>query len=83
MSGWQWAAVALTVLLAPCAWVCFRRELLARLVALELANAITVLILLMVEQAEGRSAFFDVALAMVLLSFGSGLVFTRFLERWL
>lgn len=83
MSGWLWAATALTVSLAPCAWVCFRRELLVRLVAFELGNAITVLILVMVEQAQGRSAFFDVALTMALLSFGSGLVFTRFLERWL
>jgi multicomponent Na+:H+ antiporter subunit F len=31
----------------------------------------------------GRLPFFDLALTLALLSFAGGLVFARFLERWL
>jgi multicomponent Na+:H+ antiporter subunit F len=34
-------------------------------------------------QAYDRSIFFDLALALALLSFAGGLVFARFLERWI
>ena len=54
-----------------------------RLVGLELAGTVDTLVLLVLAQAYDRSIFFDLALALALLSFASGLVFARFLERWI
>ncbi|MEA2508926.1 MAG: multicomponent Na+:H+ antiporter subunit [Actinomycetota bacterium] len=53
-----------------------------RLVGLELASVIVCLILLLLAQGLHRPPFFDLALALALLSFAGGLVFARFLERW-
>jgi len=41
------------------------------------------LVLLVLAQAYDRSIYFDLALALALLSFAGGLVFARFLERWI
>jgi multisubunit Na+/H+ antiporter MnhF subunit len=34
-------------------------------------------------QGVERSSFFDIPLALTLLSFGGGMVFARFVQRWL
>ena len=39
--------------------------------------------LLLLAQAYDRAIYFDLALALALLSFAGGLVFARFLERWI
>ena len=49
---------------------------------LELAGTITTLVLLIIAQGTHRQPFFDLALVSALLSFGGGLAFARFLERW-
>ena len=54
-----------------------------RLVGLELAGTVDTLVLLVLAQAYDRSIYFDLALALALLSFAGGLVFARFLERWI
>lgn len=54
-----------------------------RLVALEAASSICIVILLVMCEAFHRAIFVDLALTLALLSFGGGLVFARFLERWL
>jgi multisubunit Na+/H+ antiporter MnhF subunit len=41
------------------------------------------LILLLIAEAMGREPFADLGLALALLSFGGGLAFARFLERWM
>jgi len=53
------------------------------LVGLESASMLMVLILLLLAEGYQRSFLFDLALMLALLSFGGGLVFVRFLERWL
>jgi multicomponent Na+:H+ antiporter subunit F len=62
--------------------VAFREPPMDRLVGLELASVIVCLILLLVAEGLHRPSFFDLALALAMLSFAGGLVFARFLERW-
>jgi multicomponent Na+:H+ antiporter subunit F len=53
-----------------------------RLVALELAGTIDTLILVALAVGFRRDIYIDLALALALLSFAGGMVFARFLERW-
>lgn len=80
---WLIAASVLLCLLLPCGVLVFTRTTEDRLAGVEMAGVIEVLILLLVAQGCNRTVFFDVALAMALLAFGGGLVFARFLERWI
>jgi multicomponent Na+:H+ antiporter subunit F len=80
---WLAAAGAMSLAFVPCAVVVFRAEVVDRVVALEMAAACLALVLLLLAEAYGRTIFFDLGLALALLSFGGGLVFARFLERWL
>jgi multicomponent Na+:H+ antiporter subunit F len=79
---WLVAALALIVGLVPCGIVAFREPPMDRLVGLELASVIVSLVLILLAQGFHRPPFFDLALALALLSFAGGLVFARFLERW-
>ncbi|HYY69397.1 MAG TPA: monovalent cation/H+ antiporter complex subunit F [Terriglobales bacterium] len=83
MNVWLVAAVGMMLCLIPCAIVCFRGEPSARLVGLEMAGVIDVMILVLLAEGFHRPPFYDLALALGLLSFAAGLVFARFLERWL
>jgi multicomponent Na+:H+ antiporter subunit F len=79
---WLVAALVLILGLIPCGMVTLREAPMDRLVGLELASVIISLVLLLVAQGLHRPPFFDLALALALLSFAGGLVFARFLERW-
>jgi multicomponent Na+:H+ antiporter subunit F len=81
-TGWLVAGAVLLASVLPLLWVCLRRPILEALVALELAGTITTLVLLIIAQGTHRQPFFDLALVSALLSFGGGLAFARFLERW-
>ncbi len=83
MSPWVVAAAAMMAALVPAAIRCFRGDPVDRLVGLETAGVIVPQVLLLLAEAFARPAFFDLALTAALLAFGSGLVFARFLERWL
>ena len=83
MNVWLLAALGMMVCLAPCAVVCFRGEPTDRLVGLEMAGVIDVMVLVLLAEGFHRPPFYDLALALALLSFGAGMVFARFLERWL
>lgn len=54
-----------------------------RLVALEAGSTMAAILLMLLAEGFGRIPFFDIALALAFLAFGGGLVFARFLERWL
>jgi multisubunit Na+/H+ antiporter MnhF subunit len=59
---------------------------LAVLVLLALGVGVTLLSclgVLVMRDAYDRAIYFDLALALALLSFAGGLVFARFLERWI
>jgi multicomponent Na+:H+ antiporter subunit F len=79
---WLIGATAVLLATAPCGIVLVRGSILEALVALELAGTITTLVLLIIAQGTHRQPFFDLALVSALLSFGGGLAFARFLERW-
>jgi multicomponent Na+:H+ antiporter subunit F len=83
MNIWLWAALVLMVCLIPCGIACLRGDIWRRLVGLEAAGMIASLILLLLAEGFHRAPFADLALALALLSFGGGLVFVRFLERWM
>jgi multicomponent Na+:H+ antiporter subunit F len=81
VNQWAVAALALLIGLVPCGVVCLRGGPVDRLVGLEMAGTVDTLVLLLLAQAYDRAIYFDLALA--LLSFAGGLVFARFLERWI
>jgi multisubunit Na+/H+ antiporter MnhF subunit len=81
---WLAGALALCAGLIPCALICLRAEdPFDRLVALEMAAVTVSLALVLLAEAMQRTLFLDLALTQALLSFGGGLVYARFLERWL
>ncbi len=83
-TAWLAGALALCAGLAPCALVCLRAEdPLQKLVALEMGAILMTLALVMLAEAMQRTLFLDLALTEALLSFGGGLVFARFFERWI
>lgn len=83
MNAWLWAATVLLVALVPCLMVALRSPApVERLAAFELVGTISTLVLLLLAQGFGRTLFFDLALVLALLSFGGGLVYAHFLERW-
>jgi multicomponent Na+:H+ antiporter subunit F len=81
-TGWLIAGAVLLAAAVPLLWVCLKRSIFEALVALELAGTITTLVLLVIAEGTHRQPFFDLALVSALLSFGGGLAFARFLERW-
>jgi multisubunit Na+/H+ antiporter MnhF subunit len=83
VNTWLLGATALLFSLIPCGIVVFRGDAMDRLVGLEMAGMIEVLIFILLAEGTHRVPFYDLALALALLAFGGGLVFARFLERWL
>lgn len=83
MNAWLISATILLFALIPVAIVVFKGDPMDRLVGLELGGIMTTLILMLLAHGFQRLPFYDLALAAGLLSFGGGLVFVRFLERWL
>lgn len=83
MNAFAIAATVLLALLAPLGVaITFRRPADA-LVALELGATITVLVLLCLAESFHRSTYFTVGVVAALAYWVSGLVFVRFLGRWL
>jgi multicomponent Na+:H+ antiporter subunit F len=83
MNAWLIAATVLMLSLIPYGIRCFHGDSMDRLVALEAAGVVDTLILLLLAEGFHRASFFDLALALALLSFAGGMVFARFLERWI
>ncbi len=83
MSPWLLAAIVLALCLVPAGVAVLRGDAVERLVGLELTSILVTFILVALAEAQGESQFLSVALALSLLAFGGGLVFVRFLERWL
>ncbi len=83
MNVWLSTAFILLLCLIPPFLLCIRGDAVNRLVGLEAGSTIAATILLVSAIGYNRVPFVDIALTLALLSFGAGLVFTRFLERWL
>ncbi len=80
---WTITVLGLLACLAVALVRCLYGDTVSRVVALEAGSSITVWILLSLGEAYHRVPFVDLALTLALLTFGAGLVFARFLERWL
>lgn len=80
---WLYAAAFMLIALAPCMITVYRGKAADRLAALEMGSVIITLQMLLLAQGYHRSILYDLPLTLALLSFGGGMVFARFLERWL
>lgn len=83
MNAWLIAATVLMFGLVPCGLVCIRGDTIDRLVALELAGILSIILTVMLAEGLARPSLYDLALALALLSFPAMMVFAHFLERWL
>lgn len=83
MNAWLLAAVGLMAALVPCGLACLRAGRFDRLVALELATVVSVLLLVLLAEGLDRASYYDLALTLALLAFPGTLAFARSLERWL
>lgn len=77
------AAAGLFLALPGAVVIVFRGDAVDRAAGLQLAGVILTLLLLALAQAFGPAFLQDLALTLAAMSFGGGLVFARFLERWL
>ena len=80
---WTIAAIALLACMIGPFVRCVRGDTVSRLVGLQAGSSICTVVLLVLCEAYHRTPFVDLALTLALLTFGAGLVFARFLERWL
>ncbi len=83
MTGWLAVAAGFLAALLPAGAVCLRGSAPDRLAGLEFAAVALTLALLALSMGFGRPGFVDLAVALAVMSFGGGMVFARFLERWL
>jgi multisubunit Na+/H+ antiporter MnhF subunit len=83
MNPWLWAAAAMLLALVFSGIVCFRGSVESRVVGLEFTGVIVTLELVLLSQGFDRAAFYDLPLTLAFLSFGGGMVFARYVQRWL
>jgi multisubunit Na+/H+ antiporter MnhF subunit len=83
MNAFEIAATALVCGFLPIGLVAARARPIDALVALEVAGSLTVLTLLCFAEGFHRSFEYGVAVIAALMSWIGGLVFARFLGRWL
>jgi multisubunit Na+/H+ antiporter MnhF subunit len=79
-------AIAATALLAgyvPLLWIAMRRRPIDGLLALEAGGILLVLDLLCLAEAFHRSFEYSVAIVAAVMTWIGGMVFARFLGRWL
>ncbi len=82
MSIWLVTDVVLLLGFVPCGWVILRsKELCDWVVALQMTGIIAVLVLLILAQAMSRPSFYDLAVALSLLSFPAGMMLAHFIQR--
>jgi multisubunit Na+/H+ antiporter MnhF subunit len=83
VTAWSFGAAVLFVALAPCLVTAMRGRAPDRLVGLEALSIVASMLLVVLSRMLGQTFLLDLALALALLALGGGLVFARFLERWL
>lgn len=83
MNLWLIAAAGVAATLVPCAAMTLRGAPERRLVGLEMTSLVLTITLVLLTIGYGREPFIDLPLVLAVLSFGSGIVFARFLEKHL
>jgi multisubunit Na+/H+ antiporter MnhF subunit len=82
VNPWLLSVIVLQSGLIICAWICVRGTLPESIVAMEMSSLIGVISIAMLAEAVGRPAWFDLAIALALVSVPGALLFLAFLERW-
>jgi multicomponent Na+:H+ antiporter subunit F len=83
VNGFVVAAIAMLIGIIPCGVVVLRGQIMAAVVAYEAISSIIVMVLVLLAEGFSRSGEFELPVLLAVLLFGSGLVFVRFMERWL
>ncbi len=83
MNIWLMAGVGVASSLVLCASMCLRGSPERRLVGLEMTAMIVITSMVLFTVGMGRLPFIDLPLTLAIMSFGGGLVFVRFLGRYL
>ena len=83
MNVWEVAAEVMIFALVPLTWMAVGGEVRQRLVAFFMAGIVITLLLMLLTMAFHRMPMMDLALTLALMSFGGGIVFVRFLARYL
>jgi multicomponent Na+:H+ antiporter subunit F len=81
MSPWLVAAMVLEVTCLVPLWVCVRAPLMDALVAVEVCGVLQTIVLLLLAEGFHRTALFDPAVVLALLTFIGSLLYARLLER--
>ena len=77
------AAIVMLLAAIPCGIVVVRGTTMDAVVAYEAVSSIVFMVLVLLAEGFRRSGEFELPVHLAVLLFGSGLVFVRFLERWL
>jgi multicomponent Na+:H+ antiporter subunit F len=77
------AAIGMLVATVPCLIVVSRDGAMEAVVAYEAISVLALLVLILLAEGFRRSSEFELPVLLAVLLLGSGLVFARFLERWL
>ena len=77
------AAIVMLLAAIPCGIVVVRGTAMDAVVAYEAVSSIVFMVLVLLAEGFRRSGEFELPVHLAVLLFGSGLVFVRFLERWL
>lgn len=83
MNAFVIAAVAMLVAVIPCGIVMLRSTIMEAVVGYEAISSIVIMVLVLLARGFSRSGEFELPVLLAMLILGSGLVFVRFLERWL
>ncbi len=83
MTAFVLAAIGMLAAAIPALIVVWRGTAIEAVVAYEAIGSIAVLVLILLAEGFRRAGEFELPVVLAVLILGSGLVFTRFLERWL
>jgi multisubunit Na+/H+ antiporter MnhF subunit len=83
MNPWLLSVIAWLPPLALPLWVAVRGSLADRLVAVQLATNVTILLLVLMSFAFDQTSLIDLPLTLTALSLPGTLMFAHFAERWL
>lgn len=82
MNAWLIAALAMLPGFIACAVMLWRGTIFDAVVALNLIGVLAALELVLLAEGLHRAPFYDLALVLAVLSVTGGLVFARFLGKW-
>lgn len=79
MNVWFVGATVLLLALVPVGWVLVRGEIVAALVALQLAGSVVTVILLLIGEGFKRNSYYTLPIVLAFTNFVGVLIFVRFL----